>query len=130
MATLVLTSTVSQITDTLQRHLNISAAEEKKPQQPDIEYQPDRAKWQARTARRLAANPSLPNTPLPAGFPEKLESPLVWEGSDWKDENEWVYELDKREIEEIDSALKHFRGKRHDNTLTTMCNLLLFVFSR
>lgn len=108
MATL--TSTVSQITDTLKQHLNISAAEETKPQQPDIEYQPDRTKWQARTARRLAADPSLPNTPLPAGFPKKLESPLVWEGSDWKDEKGWVHELSKGEIEEIDGALKHFRG--------------------
>lgn len=104
------TSTVSQITDTLKQHLNISAAEETKHQQPDIEYQPDRTKWHARTARRLAADPSLPNTPLPKGFPKKLESPLVWEGNHWKHEKEWVYELGKGEIGEIDEALKHFRG--------------------
>lgn len=79
--------------------------------QPDIEYHPDRAKWQARTMRRLAAEPSLPTTILPAGFPPKLSSPLVWEGKDWKDEQEWVYELNAAEIKEIEDAVKHFRGK-------------------
>ncbi|KZP29806.1 Clavaminate synthase-like protein [Athelia psychrophila] len=61
-----------------------------------VKYQPDRAKWEARTARRLAADPSLLSTPLPAGFPKKLESPLVWDGSDWKDEKDWVYALTPR----------------------------------
>ncbi|KZP06149.1 hypothetical protein FIBSPDRAFT_966702 [Athelia psychrophila] len=77
------TITTSQIIDTLKQHLNLSTPEikEAKPQQPDIEYQPDRAKWEARTALRLAVDPSLPSTPLPAGFPKKLESPLVWEGT-------------------------------------------------
>ncbi|KZP33619.1 Clavaminate synthase-like protein [Athelia psychrophila] len=108
------TVTVSQLTDTLKQHLNLSAPDPEikgaKPQQPDIAYQPDRAKWEARTARRLAANPSLPSTPLPAGFPKKLESPLVWEGSDWKDEKDWVHALTPSELDEIAGALKHFRG--------------------
>ncbi|KAF7967898.1 hypothetical protein HWV62_32812 [Athelia sp. TMB] len=110
------TVTVAQITDTLKQHLNLSTVGDKapdtetKPQQPDIEYHPDRTKWEARTARRLAADPSLPRAPLPAGFPKKLESPLVWEGSDWTDEKEWVYALTAPDLEEIASALKHFRS--------------------
>ncbi|KAH0582335.1 hypothetical protein H2248_010281 [Termitomyces sp. 'cryptogamus'] len=48
--------------------------------QPDIEYHPNREKWYARTARRLHEVPSFPTTPLPPGYPKKLESPLVWEG--------------------------------------------------
>lgn len=78
--------------------------------QPDITYHPDRDKWHARTARRLGKNPSLPNTPLPDGFPHKLESPLVWEGKDWQDEQQWVYELSTEELREIDNAVHHFHG--------------------
>ncbi|RXW23662.1 hypothetical protein EST38_g2214 [Candolleomyces aberdarensis] len=55
--------------------------------QPDISYHPDEARWQARTAQRLTENSNLPKTPLPAGFPAKVDSPLVWEGKDWKSES-------------------------------------------
>ncbi|KAF8185713.1 hypothetical protein BJ912DRAFT_927383 [Pholiota molesta] len=39
---------------------------------------PDEVKWRARTARRLAENPDLAKTPLLEGFPQELDSPLVW----------------------------------------------------
>lgn len=80
------------------------------PSQPDIAYHPDRAKWQARTNRRLRENPSLPTSPLPDGFPKKLNSPLVWEGKDWHDEKQWVYDLSEAELKEIDDAMQHFYG--------------------
>lgn len=109
---------VAQITETLKDTLNISSAKSKNvvtvPGQPDIEYHPDEAKWKARTARRLAEDLSLPSTPLPAGFPQKLDSPLVWQGSDWKDEKEWVYELNADQLKEVDDALKHFRSTSYD----------------
>lgn len=103
-----ITSTISQLTDALTQKLTLSADGAK---QPDIEYHPDRAKWKARTTRRLEADPSLPKTALPEGFPEQLKSPLVWEGKDWKDEKEWVYELTEADVKEVDDALKHFHGK-------------------
>ncbi|KAM6494497.1 hypothetical protein JOM56_010858 [Amanita muscaria] len=78
--------------------------------QPDIEYHPNEGKYAARTARRLAEDPSLPRSSLPDGFPEKLESALVWEGKDLKDEKEWVYELNPKQLKEIDDAVKHFRS--------------------
>ncbi|KAF8995161.1 taurine catabolism dioxygenase TauD [Cyathus striatus] len=78
--------------------------------QPDITYHPDRAKWHARTARRLSEDSSLLQKPLPNGFPKKLESPLVWEGKDWKDEPQWVYQLTEEQLKEIDDAVKHFHG--------------------
>ncbi|KAM6498993.1 hypothetical protein JOM56_006941 [Amanita muscaria] len=77
---------------------------------PDIEYQPNEEKYAARTARRLAEDPSLPKSSLPDGFPEKLESALVWEGKDFKDEKEWVYELSPNQLKEIDDAVKYFRS--------------------
>ncbi|TFK36380.1 hypothetical protein BDQ12DRAFT_609947 [Crucibulum laeve] len=80
------------------------------PLQPDIEYHPNEEKWRVRTARRLAEDPLLPTTPLPRGFPQKLESPLVWKGSDWMDESQWVYELNESQLKEIDDAVKYFNA--------------------
>lgn len=77
------------------------------PQQPDIQYAPDYAKYQARTARRLATE-TLP-TGLPAGFPKELKSDLVWEGSELAGSYDWTYELKPAEVEEIEKALQHFQ---------------------
>lgn len=109
------TLTVSEITENFKQNLSLSSpavgADAEKPKQPDIEYHPDRVKWEARTARRLQAEPNLPKSALPKGFPKKLESPLVWEGKDWKEEKEWVYELNVDEVKEIDDAVNHFHGQ-------------------
>lgn len=78
--------------------------------QPDIPYHPDREKWYQRTARRLAEDPSLPQTPLPKGFPQQVQSPLLWEGGDWNDESQWVYNLTEEHLKEIEEAVKHFHG--------------------
>ncbi|KAF5313517.1 hypothetical protein D9611_008500 [Ephemerocybe angulata] len=99
---------VSQPTDILSTKLDKLSLSGSK--QPDISYHPDEAKWKARTARRLAEDPSLLDTPLPTGFPALLESPLVWEGKDWKDESQWTYNLNDSQLEEIDGALKHFHS--------------------
>ncbi|KAF9501195.1 Clavaminate synthase-like protein [Pleurotus eryngii] len=77
--------------------------------QPDIDYHPDEAKYHARTACQLAANPDRVRQPLPEGFPAKVEGPIVWEGKDWKGEHQWVYRLSASELQEIDGALAHFK---------------------
>ena len=79
--------------------------------QPDISYTPDRERWSTRIAQRLAEDPTLPSIPLPEGFPQKLESPLVWEGKDWENESQWVYNLSPAELKEIDEAVRHFHGR-------------------
>jgi len=78
--------------------------------QPDISYHPDEAKFRARTARRLAEDPTLPQRPLPEGFPPSVEGPNVWEGKDWTDESQWVYNLTDEHLAEIDRALAHFES--------------------
>ncbi|TFK22444.1 Clavaminate synthase-like protein [Coprinopsis marcescibilis] len=78
--------------------------------QADIDYHPNEEKWRARTARRLAEDPSLPKRPLPKGFPKSFESSLVWGAKDWTDESQWVYKLTEAELKEIDDALKHFNS--------------------
>ena len=79
--------------------------------QPDISYHPDREKWQKRTAQRLSEEPNLTSVPLPKGFPNKVDSPLVWEGKDWKNEAQCVFTLTREHLQEIDDAVKHFRGE-------------------
>ncbi|PPR00044.1 hypothetical protein CVT24_009000 [Panaeolus cyanescens] len=78
--------------------------------QPDIEYHPDFDKYLQRTARRLALEPNLPSQPLPEGYPERVHGPIVWDGGDWKTEDQWVYKLSDYELKEIDAALRHFKG--------------------
>lgn len=77
---------------------------------PDVTYQPDYEKWRARTARRLKEDPNLPNMPLPEGFPTQLESPLVWDATDYTDESQWVYQLSDVHLREIDDAVKYFNS--------------------
>ena len=78
--------------------------------QPDISYHPDESKFKERTARRLAEDPSLPNTPLPSRYPKKVTGPIVWEGKDWTKEDQWVYHLSPEELQEINAGLVHFKG--------------------
>jgi hypothetical protein len=85
-------------------------SDENNRRQPDISYAPDRARWTRRTTQRLAEDPTLLSVPLPEGFPRKLDSPLVWEGKDWKSESQWVYNLSPGELKEIDEAVHHFHG--------------------
>ncbi|KAK6815129.1 Taurine catabolism dioxygenase TauD TfdA family protein [Aspergillus parasiticus SU-1] len=77
--------------------------------QPDIQYHPDYEKYTARRARRQATE-QLSKT-LPEGFPQKLESPLVWEGKDVEKRDDWIYRLNDAQREEIDAALKSFQAQ-------------------
>lgn len=76
--------------------------------QPDISYAPDLDKYKARTRRRLNSE-TLPKS-LPAGCPKKLNSKLVWEGRDLEDAFEWVLQLTSSDLEEVESALRHFKS--------------------
>lgn len=75
--------------------------------QPDIGYTPDLDKYLARVKRRLNTE-KLPNS-LPAGFPQQLDSDLVWTGDKIGDLYDWTYELNAAEIEDIEQALAHFK---------------------
>lgn len=79
------------------------------PVQPDIQYHPDFEKYQARTRHRKETE-SL-QTSLPPGFPQKLTSPLVWEGKDVEQRSDWIYKLTDEQLDEIDAGLKSFKGK-------------------
>jgi hypothetical protein len=77
--------------------------------QPDIGYKPDYEKYIERSKRRQETE-SL-KTSLPPGFPKELKSSLVWEGHNVGEKFDWTYELNAIEVEEIEKALRHFKGK-------------------
>ncbi|CAF9903720.1 MAG: hypothetical protein GOMPHAMPRED_000513 [Gomphillus americanus] len=77
------------------------------PGQPDISYTPDLEKYLARVKRR--EKESLDRT-LPAGFPERLTSDLVWKGDSVAQQYDWAYELSDADIRELDNALHYFKS--------------------
>ncbi|KAF3012793.1 hypothetical protein E8E14_006430 [Neopestalotiopsis sp. 37M] len=78
------------------------------PGQPDISYVPDPEKWRARAESRTKAG-GLPKT-VPEGFPEQLSGNLVWEGESLADKYDWTFVLSESHLDEIDSAVKHFKS--------------------
>lgn len=76
--------------------------------QPDISYTPDFEKYRARTKLRLQSEP-LKEKKLPPGFPRQLVSDLVWEGEGLADKYDWTYSLTTEDVEELESALVHFK---------------------
>lgn len=83
--------------------------------QPDISYHPNLENFQSRTERLKSQR--LSNPTLPPGFPQKLSSPLVWEGKDFANEKEWTFSLNEPQLQEIHSALNYFKGE---------CNLIIY----
>ena len=50
-------------------------------------------------------------TDLPEGFPEQLEGPKLWKGSDYEGkEHEWIYQLNDQELQEVDKAVHDFEA--------------------
>lgn len=78
-----------------------------RPVQPDIQYAPDRVKWQARVASRIQDRDLL--KALPEGLPAQFKSDLVWEGSTLANDYDWTYVLSTEQLDELDAALAHFK---------------------
>ena len=78
------------------------------PGQPDIEYTPNHDKYLQRAKRRRETEHLVKS--LPAGFPQELQSKLVWDGNDLVETYDWNYDLSEEDLDEIDSALRHFKG--------------------
>lgn len=87
--------------------------------QPDISYAPDAEKFAARTRRRHETEQL--EKALPAGFPKKLVSELVWEGQDLVGKYDWTYQLNDEEVGEIETALRHFQGVSHSHQIFEEC---------
>ncbi|KAK0615557.1 hypothetical protein B0T17DRAFT_538472 [Bombardia bombarda] len=78
------------------------------PGQPDIGYAPDHDNYLARIRRRQETEKL--DKSLPPGFPQKLESELVWDGNNLEETYDWNYKLTEEDLEEVESALAHFQS--------------------
>lgn len=76
--------------------------------QPDIGYTPDHDKYLERVKRRRETE-KLEKS-LPPGFPQRLDSDLVWDGNTLAETYDWNYRLTEEDINEIESALRHFKS--------------------
>ena len=74
----------------------------------DIQWEPDYIKFMART--KGWNRPALSNS-LPAGWPQKVDGPMSWDGRSFADERDYVYELSEAQKLEIGEALAHFKGR-------------------
>ncbi|KAK5654756.1 hypothetical protein OQA88_7081 [Cercophora sp. LCS_1] len=83
----------------------------------DISYEVDEAKFLARTYRRASAG-GLPTT-VPAGWPEQLEGPLVWDPESFSDEGEYVYTLTDQDKTELLHALHSYKVRKLDPSKVT-----------
>jgi len=84
-------------------------AKEEPGKYADIQYEIDEQKYRARAAARVAAG-GLP-TSVPAGWPSKLEGPLVWSSDSFQSEKEYVYELTVDDKAELLDALVQYKRK-------------------
>lgn len=79
-------------------------------QQPDIDWIPNYQKYRARCLQRLKRGGLEPE--LPIGYPQKVDSRLVWSGQELRHkENEYIIKLSMEEIDEIEEAVSCFSCK-------------------
>lgn len=74
-----------------------------------ISFHPDRGVFEAR--RTICAAEKALERALPPGWPETLQGPLVWKGSDFSDDAGFSFQLSASDVAEIDRALKNVKGR-------------------
>ncbi|CAO2655440.1 Nn.00g105040.m01.CDS01 [Neocucurbitaria sp. VM-36] len=74
---------------------------------PSINFEPDRADYEARS-KRILQNWS-PSVDLSDGFPREISGPRVWDGKKVGGVAAFALQLNPEEIEEIESALNWFK---------------------
>ncbi|KAH8698550.1 hypothetical protein BGW36DRAFT_460448 [Talaromyces proteolyticus] len=75
-----------------------------------IKFHPDSADYETRRTTRICQGGLKQD--VPAGWPTTVSGPLVWEGSNFHSDAEFVYHLSKSDKNEIRCALKQV--KEHD----------------
>lgn len=84
---------------------------------PEIEWNPSFSTFQSRV--ELLSKLHLPRPQsLPPGFPETIQAPWAWNGSEYRHCENYVLQLGKSDIEEIESALNRFKGKLYTDAST------------
>lgn len=89
---------------------------------PEIEWNPSFATFQSRVEMLSKLQLPRPQS-VPSGFPEKIEAPWAWDGAEHQQCGDYVLQLEKSDIGEIENALKHFKGASN----TDMTIYALFI---
>ncbi|KAK1995985.1 hypothetical protein LX36DRAFT_701925 [Colletotrichum falcatum] len=97
-----------------------------RPVQPDMEYEFDCPKFQARVARRIQ-EPGLPKT-LPEGLSAQLKNDMVWEGATLASEHDSTCVPTPDQLDELDAALARF--KCVVAVLYMLCNIAYFAAAK
>jgi hypothetical protein len=83
---------------------------------PKIEWNPSYSTYQSRVEMLSKLQFSRLQS-VPPGFPKLVEAPWVWDGSDYRNEQDYVFQLEEKDIEEIETAVKHFKSRSSDLVL-------------
>lgn len=75
----------------------------------DIDWYPSFEEYTARVEMLSKTRHTRPTT-LPAGYPEVVNTPRAWTGSDFTDKSKYIYMLSEAEVKEIEAALSYFKG--------------------
>ena len=93
-------------------------------QQPVIDWIPHYAGYCDRVKRNKLKRRGAPIVQLPAGYPEKIHSPLAWTPADLR-EQIYIFQIAPVEILEAEAALKAFKGKPKLNSLLELPHRLV-----
>ena len=74
----------------------------------EINWVPNLSRFSERTT--LASRKPYSDSHLPTNWPETVRSPLVWSGSELREE-EYIFEISDANRQEIEHATKEFLGK-------------------
>jgi hypothetical protein len=77
---------------------------------PEIQWNPSYAAFQSRVEMLSKLQFPRPQS-VPSGFPETVNAPWVWVGSDFQTDEDYVFQLEKKDTEEIEVALRYFKSK-------------------
>jgi hypothetical protein len=94
----------------------------------DIDYSIDEAKYRARSEAIVRAGGL--ETEVPRGWPNALQGPLVWTGTDFKDEAEYVLYLTDADKVELVEALDYFKEQGLDGDQVDRGNFPLPILSK
>ena len=80
------------------------------PSNTGLEYVPSLDTYIAWQQQLGSTKPQRKIIALPAGFPERYQSKMVWEGSGVQ-KSKWVVLLSESHLQEIDNTLQFFQGQ-------------------
>jgi len=77
---------------------------------PEIQWDPSYATYQSRVEMLSQLQFPRPQA-VPTGFPKVVDAPWVWEGSTFRNDQDYILQLNEKDLQEIDEAVNYFKSK-------------------